>query len=96
MAKESPMRRLLLIPLLVASLSIHANDTLRVNEHVLTVGDTATHVIDLLGTPVFKEPLEDKFGAYVGERWQFKRENGWIVTVTIVGGKVANIEERPT
>ncbi len=88
------MRRLLLIPLLTLCLSVHANDTLRVNEQVLTVGDTAAHAIDLLGTPVFKEPLENNFGAYVGERWQFKRENGRIVTVTIIGGKVANIEER--
>ena len=90
------MRRLLLIPLLAFSLSALANDTLRVGQQVLVVGDTATHVIDLLGTPVFKEPVENKFGAYRGERWQYKRENGNIVIVTIIAGKVTLIEDRPS
>ena len=87
------MRRLLLIPLLALSFGIHANDTLRVGQHVLTAGDPVTALIDLLGTPVYKEPLQNEFGAYVGERWQYRRESGRIVTVTIIGGKVANIEE---
>jgi hydrogenase maturation factor len=91
--KERFMRRLLLPPLLVMSLAIHANDTLRVGQQVLTSGDPATHAIDLLGTPAFKTPLENNFGAYVGESWQFKLDTGRIVTVTIIGGKVAGIEE---
>ncbi len=90
------MRSLLLISLLALSLGIQANDTLRVGQEVLTVGDPGTHAIDLLGTPVYKEPLENNFGAYVGERWQYKRESGRIVTITIIGGKVANIEESQT
>lgn len=90
------MRRLWLIPLLALSLGVHANDTLRVGQQVLTVRDPVTHVIDLLGTPVYKEPLQNKFGAYVGERWQYRRESGRVVTVTIIGGKVANIEESQT
>jgi hypothetical protein len=91
---ESLVRRLLIISLLLLSLSIHANDTLRVEQQVLTVGDTATHAIDLLGTPVYKEPVQNEYGAYLGERWQYKRDNDRIVIVTIIGGKVANIEER--
>lgn len=87
------MRRLLLIPLLALSLAIQANDTLRVGQQVLATGDPATHAMDLLGTPVFKEPVENKFGAYVGESWQFRQDTGRIVTVTIIGGKVSNIEE---
>ena len=90
------MRRMLLIPLLAISLGIHANDTLRVGQHVLTAGDPVIHVIDLLGAPVFKEPLQNQYGAYVGERWQYKRESGRVVTITIVGGRVANIEESQT
>ncbi len=90
------MRRLLLVLLLAISLGIHANDTLRVGQQVLTAGDPVTHVIDLLGTPVFKEPLQNQYGAYVGERWQYKRESGRVVTITIVGGRVANIEESQT
>ena len=63
---------------------------------MLTAGDPVTHVIDLLGTPVFKEPLQNQYGAYVGERWQYKRDSGRVVTITIVGGRVANIEESQT
>jgi hypothetical protein len=87
------MRRLLLVPLLAISLGIHANDTLRVGQQVLTDGDPVTHVIDLLGNPVYKEPLQNEYGAYVGERWQYRRDSGRVVTITIVGGRVANIEE---
>jgi hypothetical protein len=90
------MRRLLWVPLLAISLGIHANDTLRIGQHVLTAGDPVAHVIDLLGTPVYKEPLQNQYGAYVGERWQYKRDSGRVVTITIVGGRVANIEESQT
>ncbi|WP_458070327.1 DUF2845 domain-containing protein [Rhodanobacter sp. BL-MT-08] len=92
------MRRLLLIPLMLIplmaiSFGIHANDTLRVGQQVLTSGDPVTHVIDLLGSPVYKEPLQNEYGTYVGERWQYRRDSGRVVTITIVGGRVANIEE---
>jgi len=87
------MRRLLLIPLLALSLNVFASDTLRVGQQVLTVGDTAMHTIDLLGTPAYKEPVENKFGAYLGERWQYSRDKGRVVVVTIIAGKVAAIED---
>lgn len=87
------MRRLLLIPLLALSLNVFASNTLRVGQQVLSVGDTAVHTIDLLGTPVYKEPLQNKFGAYQGERWQYSRDQGHVVVVTIIAGKVAAIED---
>lgn len=87
------MRRLFLIPLLMLSLNVFASDTLRVGRLVLSVGDTAVHAIDLLGTPAFKEPVENEFGAYQGERWQYSRDNGHVVVVTIIAGKVAAIED---
>jgi hypothetical protein len=88
------MRRLLLIPLLAFALSALAGETLRVGQQVLIVGDTATRTLELLGTPVYREPVENKFGALRGERWQYTRENGNIVIVTIIAGKVAAIEDR--
>lgn len=87
------MRRLLLVPLLALSLNAFASDTLRVGQQVLTVGDTAMHTIDLLGTPAYKEPVENTFGAYLGERWQYRRDQGHVVVVTIIAGKVAAIED---
>jgi hypothetical protein len=71
----------------------HAGDTLRVDSQVLTVGDTAVHALDLLGKPLFKEPVENEFGAHVGERWQYKRDEH-VVIITIIDGKVADIDDR--
>ena len=88
------MRRWLLVPLLAISLNVCAAATLRVGQQVLSVGDTASKVITLLGRPDFKVPVENKFGAYLGERWQYKREQDQVVTVTVIDGKVADIEER--
>lgn len=88
------MRRLLLVPLLVFSLHVYASDTLRIGQRVLSVGDTAAHTLDLLGTPGYKEPVENKFGTRMGERWQFVRDDGHVTTVTIIAGKVASIEDR--
>jgi hypothetical protein len=87
------MRRLFLIPLLMLSLNVFASNTLRVGQQVLSVGDTAVHTIDLLGTPAYKEPVENEFGAYQGERWQYSRDKGHVVVVTIIAGKVAAIED---
>jgi hydrogenase maturation factor len=87
------MRRLLLLPLLAFSVAACASETLRVGQQVLMVGDTAAHTLDLLGTPVYKEPVENKFGAFLGERWQFSREDGHVIIVTIIAGKVSAIED---
>jgi hypothetical protein len=87
------MRRLLLIPLLAFSLAVCASETLRIGQQVLSVGDTAARTLDLLGTPVYKVPVENKFGASLGERWQFSREDGHVIIVTIIAGKVSSIED---
>jgi len=88
------MRHLLSISLLAFSVAVQAGQPLRVGQRVLTVGDTATHTISLLGTPVYKEPVQNKFGAHLGERWQYARDKGHVVVVTIIAGKVADIDDR--
>lgn len=88
------MRRWLLVPLLVISLNVCAAATLRVGQQVLSVGETAARVITLLGKPDVKVPVENKFGAYLGERWQYDRGQDHVVTVTVIDGKVADIEDR--
>ncbi|WP_266158210.1 DUF2845 domain-containing protein [Dyella silvatica] len=88
------MRRYLWIAMLVCSLSAQAADTLRIGSQVLTVGDSAVRAIELLGKPDFKEPVEDGYGAYRGERWQYRADQGRITMVTIVNGKVSEIEDR--
>lgn len=81
------------IALLALSFAAHAGSTLRVGSQVLTVGDSATHALELLGTPAYKEPVENEYGAHRGERWQYQR-GSHVVTVTIIAGKVGEIEDR--
>ena len=88
------MRRIWLLFFgLAFGMAAQATETLRVDNQVLSVGDSALRAIDLLGEPAYKEPVETRHGGYVGERWQYRRGEH-IVTVTTVGGKVADIEGR--
>ena len=61
---------------------------------VLTVGDSAVRAMQLLGKPDFKEPVESGYGGYQGERWQYQRDDGHILTVTVISGKVSEIQDR--
>lgn len=86
-------RTILFVALALAVFAAHAASTLRVGSQVLSTGESATRAIQLLGEPSFKEPIESERGGYVGERWQFQRQDGRITTITVVGGKVGSIED---
>jgi hypothetical protein len=83
---------MLLLVLLLLSLSAHAGNTYRIGTQVLTVGDSAARAVELLGQPAYREPIENAYGAYRGERWQFAAD-GITVVVTIYQGRVASIDE---
>lgn len=70
----------------------HEVTTFRVGSHVLSVGDPVGRVIDLLGQPEYKEPVENRFGAYRGERWVF-RVDDHDLTVIIRDAHVARMED---
>lgn len=72
--------------------SVLAADTLRIDSQVLVVGDSASHALELLGQPLLREPVENQFGAHLGEHWQFSRE-GHVITLLIRDGKVVQIED---
>ena len=88
------MRRYLLLALLLLSASAHAANTYRVGSEVLTVGDSAVRAMQMMGKPDFKEPVESDFGGYQGERWQYLRDDGRVVIITIVNGRVSDIADR--
>ena len=102
-----PRRRLsalLVAALLLVAAGASATDTLRVGSRVLVVGDSAATVIALLGKPGHKshprhgatrgrrvrviDPVAQR-----GERWEYRR-NGHSVTVVLVDGRVAEIDDR--
>jgi hypothetical protein len=78
---------------LLLGFAVQASETLRVDNQVLSVGDSAVRAIDLLGKPAYQEPVETGHGGYLGQRWQYSLE-GRVVTVVIVDGKVADITDR--
>ncbi|WP_232823446.1 DUF2845 domain-containing protein [Dyella sp. C9] len=96
------------VVLMVLAVSAQAGGgTLRVGSQVLTVGDSATRVIELLGKPSYKGHATSEArggsrsrrsgsgrrgGSGGGEQWQY-RQNGRVVTVVIVDGRVATIRD---
>ena len=85
-------RRALLLALLVSS-AAYAGDTYRHGLHVVTVGDTASKLTELVGEPGYKEPIESKAGGFEGERWQYSIDHK-TVTFEIRSGRIASIDER--
>jgi len=84
-----------------------ASDSLRVGNRVLVVGDSADTVGALLGKPVHKSHgaasrgsgrrgrrvRADAGASARGEQWQYRR-NGQVIVVTLVDGRVSDIDER--
>jgi len=81
-----------------------ASDSVRVGNRLLVVGDTAAHVQALLGRPSYRShrggsrrrrrgaAWRDMSG---GERWQYRRD-GRVIEITIVDGRVADVDDRPS
>ncbi len=69
-----------------------AFDTYRVGSQLIRTGDSVSELIDLLGEPIYKAPIETGRGGFIGERWQY-RLDGKAVTFTIRGGKIDHIDE---
>jgi len=78
--------------LVLAAGSSLAAESYAFGNRVLTVGDSAGKLTELAGTPVHKEPIENKEGAFRGERWEY-RLDGKTLLVTVEKGKVAQIDE---
>ncbi|MEW9622655.1 DUF2845 domain-containing protein [Rhodanobacter geophilus] len=84
-----------------------ASDSLRVGNRVLVVGDSAVTVTALLGKPSHKSHRNVPRGgsrrgkrarttagdAARGEQWQYRRD-GRVIVVTLVDGRVSDIDER--
>ncbi|GLQ90923.1 hypothetical protein [Dyella flagellata] len=101
------MRRCFLLALLIVSSSAQALQSIRVGSQLLVVGDSAAHVMELLGKPSLRAKghagkARQRKGAVrfsrreddwkTGERWQYRRD-GHTTTFFIVEGKIAHIED---
>lgn len=97
------MRTLIFAALLVVSAASHASSTLRVGNQVLTAGDSQERVTELLGKPSSKAHKRNSRrhggrgvrvinGDEGGVQWRYRRD-GHLTVVTIVGGRVTNIQD---
>ena len=91
------MRRYLILLLLLASITVHASTSLRVDNKVLITGDSAARVLELMGEPTIRafkqlqvEGLPNNQLA-AGEEWQYL-QGGKTIIITVVGGRVINFE----
>ena len=108
--KERVMRRLSFgfasLLWLALGVTAHASSTLRVGSQVLTAGDTSERVTALLGRPSSKSHARSKRARSAGrggvrvldkraggERWHY-RHDGHVTVVTIVDGRVVEIDDR--
>lgn len=98
---------LLAVALFACAGGAAASDSLRVGSRVLVVGDSAATVLDMLGKPSHKSHRGGARGngrrgrrahalsgdAAASERWQYRRD-GHVIVVTLVDGRVSDIDER--
>lgn len=91
------MRRHLISLLFLLASSSHAATSLRVGNKVLTVGDSAARVLQLMGEPSIRAFKQLQLGGMPdnqvanGEEWQYLQD-GKTIIVTVVGGRVVNFE----
>lgn len=99
---------LLAVALFACATGASASDSLRVGNCLLMVGDSAATVTELLGKPSHKSRNRGattsghrgkrarpaSAGAKQdGEQWQYRHE-GRVIVVTLVDGRVSDIDER--
>lgn len=70
-----------------------AGTTLRVGSRVLVIGDPVPRVLDLMGKPLYNQPILDSNGVYQGDKWFYRTESS-SVTLVIIDGKLKDIDER--
>jgi hypothetical protein len=90
---EGRRMRIAILTCLLAALALPAfADSIRFGDKLLIDGDSAAKVRQIAGTPDNVEPIQNQFGATLGERWQYYRD-GKTITITIENGKVTAITE---
>jgi hypothetical protein len=102
------MRIGLVVVLFAFSAAAQASSTLRVGNQVLTAGDSRERVTELLGKPSSKSHKRSSRSSrrggsrrggvrvltsdQAGEQWRYRRD-GHVTVVTIVDGRVSDIED---
>lgn len=65
----------------------------RFERGVVTTGDSTGALIERAGRPDRTVQLENRYGAGVGERWEYFRREGKVVAFVIRDSRVVSIDE---
>lgn len=79
--------------LLLISASAMAGDTARIGGKIVTTGMTTAEVLERAGQPTAREDITNKFGAVLGQRWEY-HDGRKMVTLWVQTGKVVRIDEQ--
>ena len=71
----------------------YATDSTRIDDRIVTTGMTVAEVVSRVGHPTRNVQLENKFGAAIGERWEYWH-GARFVALTVQGGRVVGIDEQ--
>lgn len=76
--------------LLLASVA-SASETARIDGVIVTTGMTSGEVLKRVGEPDAREDVQNKYGAVLGQRWEYHGKR--MVTLWVRFGKVERIDE---
>ena len=68
-----------------------ANETTRIDGKIVTTGMTSGEVLKRVGDPAAREDVQNKYGAVLGQRWEYHGKR--MVTLWVRAGKVERIDE---
>lgn len=77
---------------LMLAFAASADDSVRFGSRLVVLGDSMGHVLQVAGKPDARVPLQNKYGAGVGERLDYYQDNK-TVQIYIQQGVVVDIEE---
>ncbi len=76
--------------MMFASLA-YASETTRIDGTIVTTGMTSGEVLKRVGDPDAREDVQNKYGAVLGQRWEYHGKR--MVTLWVRAGKVERIDE---
>lgn len=86
------MRTVLALLLTVGLWTPAMADSISVGNRVVSDGDAVGIVFEVLGKPDRTVDIENRFGAALGERWEYYRD-GKTISIIVAGSKVLSITE---
>ena len=68
-------------------------DTYNVGNRLISDGDGIAKVVELLGKPDLVTPIQNGYGAHLGEKWTYFRNGKTVVFTININGRVVAINE---